>query len=72
MMSKRERTIFMIAGLVVGLIIMPIAFAFGIAVIGVGFLAACANSMISMAESWWHKAKPEPKTEVHHTDASAA
>lgn len=56
-MTKRERTIYMIAGLMVGLVIMPIALAFGIAVIGIGFLAACANSMVGFAEDWWSRSK---------------
>ena len=60
-MTKSERTIYMIAGLMVGLVIMPLAFAFGIAVIGIGFLAACANSMVGFAEDWWSRSKTQDR-----------
>ncbi|WP_150526529.1 hypothetical protein [Roseibium sediminis] len=66
-MTKREQTIYMIAGLMVGLVIMPIAFGFGIAVIGIGFLAACANSMVGMVENLWSRSKNRDQRQAHHS-----
>jgi len=51
-MSKMERTVVLVAGVLVGLMLLPVFFTIGLVVIGVSFLAAAAAALIRKVEAW--------------------
>jgi len=51
-MSKLERTVVLVAGVLVGLMLLPVFFTIGLMVIGVTFLAAAVTTVVRMAEAW--------------------
>ncbi|MTI43565.1 hypothetical protein JM93_01846 [Roseibium hamelinense] len=51
-MSKMERTVVLVAGVLVGLMLLPVFFTIGLMVIGVSFFAAVVATLARTIDGW--------------------